>query len=499
MTNQLTFRKFGMTAGLVFLACFLVGCASAQQPKLESKIPLENCQISSTLNAVQVSARCGTWQVFENRATQSGRKIQLHVALIKATSNTPARDPLFLLAGGPGEAATESFAPLVGLLQQVNLKRDLVLVDQRGTGESHPLTCKSSLDPEKYFPGEKVPPEVSAAETARCLQQLDADPRWYTTEIAMQDLDEIRQALGYEKINLLGVSYGTRAAQVYLRLFPQNVRTLILDGVVPPGWVLGSTVSQDAQHALDLIFARCQADTACSTAFPDLPGQFRALRERLKKEAPLVTLPNPLTAAPAQVRLTPEVLSGTLRMMSYSSETAALIPLMIHTANTVGDLKPLAAQYFTAVEPLGEAISQGMYLSVTCAEDTPFLIRPEKPVASYFDYSLEEVQAGCRQWPHLDLDANWNAPLRSDVPALILSGSADPVTPPANGEALARLLPNSKHVVVQGSGHGNFFRGCMPRVIQNFLKDGSAQNLDTSCMDKVKPLPFFTSLVGPQP
>ncbi|MBL8058998.1 MAG: alpha/beta fold hydrolase, partial [Anaerolineales bacterium] len=242
---------------LTFLLVLLAACGPATPTAPEPAGPavaLADCVLAAPGSAGQVDARCGTLAVPEDRARPDGRQISLRVAVVPAVSRSPRPDPLFLLAGGPGQAATEAFPAMIGAFEQVNQARDIVLVDQRGTGGSNPLRC---LDPND----ESVLDEAAVTALLQaCPEKLNADLRQYTTEIAMRDLDAVRAALGYEQINLYGASYGTRAALTYLRLYPDRVRTLILDSVVDADFRLLLNASRDGQRALELAFARCQAE-----------------------------------------------------------------------------------------------------------------------------------------------------------------------------------------------------------------------------------------------
>ncbi len=229
--------------GLVLLtaAALLVGCAApSATPSQGASLPLKPCLLSSPGLPNQIDARCGVLTVPENPAEPAGRQIDLNIAVIKAQSSNPAPDPLILLAGGPGQAATEAYLPILSTIERISFKRDLILVDQRGTGHSNPLGCAGTEDSQRPI-GELPSPQETAAEFQACLKTMNADPRYYTTPYAMQDIDNVRKALGYQQVNLLGVSYGTRAALTYMRLYPQNVRTAVLDAVVPPGWVIGES------------------------------------------------------------------------------------------------------------------------------------------------------------------------------------------------------------------------------------------------------------------
>ena len=482
-------NMYGAALALIFLLSSCAPVSTVSQPA--SEIALTDCKLSAPGSPMRMDAKCGSLSVYENRAAGAGRQISLNLAIVPAVSRNPEPDPFFFLAGGPGEAATQSYVSIAGAFERIRQKRDIVLVDQRGTGKSHLLNCNDLTE------------ENSEADTAialqACLDQLDADPRYYTTPIAMDDLDQVREALGYEQINLYGASYGTRAALVYLRQFPEHVRSIILDGAVPLNWTLGPNVAGDAQRTIQMIFDRCASQTACQSAFPELPAEFERVRSDLTKGPIEVTLDHPTSGEPTSVTLNYQSFASTLHTLSYASETAALIPLLIHTAAASHDYRPIAAQTIATNELLSNSISPGMRFSVLCAEDVPFL--EETPASqgymnTFFVDAFTEV---CKTWPRGDLPAGYKEPVRSDVPALILSGEADPVTPPQNGELAAQTLTNSLHLSVPGMGHINIFRGCIPSIAQDFIETGSIAGLDISCVQKIAPMPFFINFSGPTP
>lgn len=482
----------GLHAGI------LIATTNAQQQV--PGINLEPCQLSSPDLPIRIPAECGTLTVFEDRESGTGRQIDLNVAVVKAVRGKPEPDPLFFLTGGPGQAATESYTSLFSAFDRIREKRDIVLVDQRGTGRSNPLQCpqvqelegSSSLD-------------ESAFELALngCLEQLEADPRLYTTPIAMDDLDQVRHTLGYEKINLYGVSYGTRAALTYLRQYPERVRTVILDGVWPLGLTLSPNAASSAQRALDLMFDRCAADAACNAAFPDLRSEFADLLYDLERQPAKVSLDHPITAEPLELTFTREQLASGVRLLTYSPETVALLPLLIHTAHVTGDYRLLAAQTLMVGEQLADSISLGMGYTVVCAEDYPFFTEEEAASAGANSYLgsivADTVISACSTWPKGVVPEGFNELVESDVPVLLLSGEADPVTPPTNAEFAARTLPNSLHLVAPGQGHNVIFRGCIPKIAAAFVESGTTEGLDVGCVQEIVPMPFFVSPVGPQP
>lgn len=483
---------------LTLLVLLLLPACGTAQPALTptpaAGLALEECLLTAPGTSQSITAQCGTLSVPENRSQPDGRMIGLNIAVVKAVTRSPAPDPLFFLAGGPGQAATESAILLAAAFDRVHQKRDIVLVDQRGTGKSNPLKCHM---PEELDAGEDDTLKVVQS----CLDSLDADPTQYTTSIAMQDLDEVRQALGYEQINLYGVSYGTRAAQTYMKMYPERVRSTVLDGVVPQNEALGLYVAQDAQRALDLIFARCLADLNCNRAFPGVGRDFNLLVERLKASEAEVSLTDPLSGEPVSLAFSYPRLATTVRLLSYSSETAALLPLLIYRAESDDDLSRLAAQYLVVAKQLGDSISLGLNYSVLCAEDQPF-IDPEEAArlnrGTYLgDLQTAELVKICSIWPAGEIPPDFHAPLASDTPVLLLSGEADPVTPPANAEDVARLLPNSLSVIVKGEGHNVAYRGCIPWLMTDFIESASVQGLDLSCLEEIGPMPFFLNFSGP--
>lgn len=476
--------------GIMGLALLLAlsACAANKSSKKARSVSLEDCQLSLPGSPVRLDAQCGYLTVFEDRTAASGRQIKLKIAIIPAVSRSPAPDPLFFLAGGPGEAASQAYVAVASAFSSVQNKRDIVLVDQRGTGGSHPLECTN------LFQGDS-----EDAFLENCLDQLDADPRLYTTSIAIQDLDQVRDALGYEKINLYGASYGTRAALIYLRMYPEHVRTIILDGAAPPNWTLGPSIAGDAERAIRMIIDRCQSETACQNAFPNLDSEFDSLLRDLAMQSIEVELANPVSGEPTKVTLDYESFSSTIHTMSYTPETAALLPLAIHTAYSRNDFRSIAAQTLSASHLLSSSISFGMRLSVLCVEDIPYFETipfSEGYMQQIFTQSFFQF---CKIWPKGEIPDDFKEPVTSDVPVLIISGEADPVTPPSNGDLAAHTLPNSLHLVVPGMGHINIFRGCIPRIASDFLETGSKDGLDTACVQDIAPMPFFINFSGPNP
>ena len=466
-------------------------------------ISLEPCEVPGAREGVKEKARCGTYQVFENRATKTGRKINLKIVVFPATGRDKVADPLFYIPGGPGSSATEDAPYVAEGFAKIRERRDLVFVDQRGTGGSNPLNCDffNPSDPQSYF-GFYFP----LADVRKCREQLEpkADLKLYTTDIAMDDLDEVRAALGYEQINISGASYGTRAALHYLKRHSEHVRAIVLQGVSPTGQLMPRDFPQHTERALNGVVDECAADAACRAAFPNLRAEVKAVLERLLRGPVEVEVKYPQTGAPTRVELSRDLAGEAVRYMLYQSGAASRIPLYLHLA-AQGDFAPLAESAIFYRQRIVATGSNGMYLSVTCAEDLPW-IKPgegERNAAHTFlgDYRLRQQRAACALWPRADIPKGYVEPTRADVPALILTGQWDPVTPPVYGDMAAKHLPNSLHLVVPHGGHG--FGGlegldCIQNLIADFVNRGTTRGLDTSCVKNIRRTGFLLKLAEPK-
>jgi pimeloyl-ACP methyl ester carboxylesterase len=483
----------------LFAVIILSACSPTSQGAPEGEdgwLVLQACSPQTIPHGLQGRAECGVLTVYEDRNAGEGRTIDLNIVRIPAVSRSPAPDPLVFLAGGPGQSAVESYAPIGAIFRRINQKRDILLVDQRGTGRSNPLNCPRIAD--DFDLDQDLVPWLES-----CLAGLDADASLYTTPIAMEDLDEVRQALGYEHLNLYGVSYGTRAALTYLRMHPERVRSMILDGVVPQDQALGIYAARDAQQSLNMIFNRCEEDVFCREAFPDISQTFDALLDTLDAQPVEVTLRHPTSGQYETLPFTRDMFTGAVRFISYTPETAALLPLLLHTAYTRDDFSLIVSQYLIFSGQLEAGIAEGMNYSVLCAEDVPF-IDPQKAIEANKDtylgsQQIEMLTRICEIWPRGSVPEWFKEPVVSDVPVLLLSGEMDPVTPPANGEAAASRLANSVHLVARGQGHNVLFRGCLPSVAASFIESGIIHGLNTECAELIQGAPFFLTFAGPAP
>lgn len=443
-------------------------------------------------------AQCGTLTVPENGDVEGGRAIDLDIALLPATgsSSVVEPDPLFLLAGGPGQAATEAYPQAIYLFNDVNRIRDIVLVDQRGTGDSNGFTCENLED--ESLPDD-LPDEAAIALLDECRVALAerADLTQYTTDRFIEDLEQVRVALDYDAINLYGASYGSRAALAYMRRHPEVIRTAVLDAVAGPDLVLFRDMPADGQRSLDLLFDRCAADAGCATSFPNLGAEYDEILDRLEQPQ-AISIAHPLTNEPLAFQLDRDRLSQYVFNILYSAEFQSLLPLLIHHAHETNDFTPLVVQALSVGQ--SAAISPGLLYAVACSEDAP-LIDPQAAheTVSSFGAFDDNFLAICETWPRAEVAADLREPLSSEIPTLLISGGSDPVTPPRYAERVAETLSNSRHLVVPGLGHGVIAYGCMPAIVTRFIQAGEPAGLDTTCLDELQPPPFFLSFAGPQP
>ncbi|QIB64682.1 alpha/beta hydrolase [Kineobactrum salinum] len=489
-----------MRFALLFIA-LLAPCLVAVPARALTLAP---CHLAAAQSPQRISAQCGRFEVAEDRDAPGGRFLSLAVAVLPATTHRRAADPLVFITGGPGQSALESYVLAHRAFARINRHRDIVLLDQRGTGDSNPLHCPLPDDWQAAALSSQAQRELAL----ECLQALPGDPRFYTTSVAIRDLAELLTALDYERVNLYGISYGSRVAQAFARAWPERTRSVILDGVVPLDRALGPDISLDAQRALDMMFRRCAGDRACRERFPRLAGDFRQLQRGLREAPVTLTLADPATAELSEHTFTEDWLRGVVRMFSYAPGTVALLPLLIDRAVQEGDFAPLAAQAVLLSRQLEDALAAGMHNAVVCTEDLPFIAAAGDDVDDRADTGedtylgvgmLESLRAACSVWPRGELDSGFRAPWRSAIPTLILSGEADPVTPPDNGEHLLRSLDEALHVVGPGQGHGMYARGCTPRIMEDFIASASIAGLEVDCIQRLRPAPFFLSFTGPTP
>ncbi|HEX4858197.1 MAG TPA: alpha/beta fold hydrolase [Usitatibacteraceae bacterium] len=469
------------------LAMLLAGCAPSETPT--PTLALSECRVQGIESAV----RCATLMVDEDRANPGNRRIPIHVVVLPATSRSKAADPIFFFAGGPSQAASDYARQAQLMFAGLAAKRDIVLIDQRGTGKSNGLFCKSGDPWELARLDARQRAARSAALLRTCREELasKADLTKYTTTLAMADVDAVRDALGYREINLWGGSYGTRAAQEYLRRYPDRVRSVVLDGVAPPELALPANFSNDAAAALQRGFDACRSDGACSARYGELQREAFGLLARLKARPASPVVADPLDGAPHQIHVDDEALAAVLFAALYAPETTALLPMVVARA-AEGDFQPFATLSALLSADAEDKHAMGMRLSVVCTEDIPRLDPASSSGSLPFrDLFVREFLRSCEGWPRGSVDAQFHTPVRSTKPVLILSGALDPVTPPAFGELVKRDLSNAVHLVAPAIGHGVSGRGCAPKLVKQFIESASAAGLNGECLARIPRPTFF--------
>lgn len=479
-------------APLAIAIAALLGGACAKSAS--ARLPLVACH----LDGVAQEVLCGTFEIPEDRATAAGRRLTLAVAVLPAQRRGAAPDPLVVLAGGPGQGA-RSYAALANTaFARVRRTRDIVLVDLRGTGGSHPLHCPQAPRDLNALIGDAS----SGVDPVRCLETLDADVRHYTTESAVADLDDVLSALGYGRVNLWGGSFGTRTALVFARRFPERVRTMVLDGAAPFDLTYPLWTAADAQRALALLLDDCDRDADCRHSFRDLRRDLDALFRRLDAEPETVALRHPISGEPQTVRIDRDALASALRLFLYTPAHRRLVPAVFTEASR-GRFEPLVALALEGYAWSIDTMSLGLTLSVVCSEDVPRIAANDVDAAvrrTFVQRSAVDAWLRlCREWPKGPPPERVDEVISIDAPALILSGVLDPVTPPRWGESMGRHFARSAHVVVPGAAHNASFTGCVPELIAAFLATANPSEVDATCANATRRPPFVIGFSGPTP
>ena len=438
--------------------------------------PTKACRLPDFPQEVQ----CGQVQRPLNPAQPQGKQIDIHYVVVPSQDRNKLPDAVFLLAGGPGQSAISVASWATTLMARLNRRRDLVFVDQRGTGRSAPLEC-----PELEKAEEILSPEERFKVTDDCMRRLQTLPygelQYFGTSIAMQDLEAVRLKQGYGRINVVGASYGTRAGLEYLRQFPQSVRRIVLDGVVPPSMRLASA---DAQKALDALFRDCKKELACNTSYPDLENRWKKL---LASQPQKISFIHPRMGTPMKTEMTRDSLLGLVHKTLYSPNSLSALPYALTQAEQ-GNYAPLITMTGATNLPGPGGISYGMHFSVWCGE--AFAQSASLPANDDFEKLMaEQYTQTCKKWPRSEIPADFFKVPVSASPALLLSGGLDPVTPTRYGDEVAKALgPNARHVVIENTGHGLLAQGCIRDVVHRFLnakEDSEAVKVDTACVRQI--------------
>jgi pimeloyl-ACP methyl ester carboxylesterase len=448
---------------------FLVDAGGCAKHRLQGGLSkLKPCR----LPGIDEELLCGKLTVFEDREKRTGRTIDLNIVVLPALDQNTKAEPLFDLAGGPGAASTGAAMFYANEGKAYRRKHDIVLVDQRGTGKSNPLKPEPAKKSPEHYLEEMYPVEYVQNLRRTCEQH--ADLTQYTTPIAMDDLDDVRAWLGYDKIDLVGLSYGTRAVLVYVRQHPEHVRSAILLAVAPTDLKMPLHHAEAGARAMELLLGECEHDAKCHAAFPQIRDDWKNVLAQLEKQPARLEYSPRDKAASTTVEIQPGVFEEKIRTWMYGRDRAARIPLIVHHA-AAGDFAPFLEQAIGFIN-----------------QDEATKLNAGNP---FGNYRVFQQTRACGMWPRGEIPTDFLEPVSSNAPVLIFSGNMDPVTPPRYGEEVARHLPNSRHLIIPEAGHGVdglTDPGCMDRIAIEFLDKGDANNLDVSCVERMAPPPFVT-------
>ncbi|MEX1057082.1 MAG: alpha/beta hydrolase [Natronospirillum sp.] len=462
-------------------------------------ITFRDCELTSQQRSRTVE--CAYFTVPENHAAPDSRQLSLLVVRIPARNPRGDASPFLAIAGGPGQAASEAFLYLDRVFSDVTRNRDVYLIDQRGTGGSNPQHCDLDMDETLLVAPAEDQLRASAEE---CLARFSGNPVYYTTSVAVQDLERVRNALALAPWNLFGVSYGTRVVQQYVRQYPDAVRTATLDSVLPAPVTLGPDIALHSQRALEAFLRRCTEDTACAETFPDLTEGLQQLLAELASDPRTVLYEDVRSGTPTEMTFSHAHLVGLLRLALYSSERLSTLPPMLHQAYANDNFTPLARNAVAIADEVGNTLAMGMHNAIVCSEDVPFYAYDDATAAAidatYMgDLVLSGLEATCSVWPQGQVDEHFKSPLVTDVPVLVISGALDPITPPAYGDAIMPGLSQGRHLVAAGQGHTASVQGCMPTIVAQFINEASTDNLPIACMDRLDAAPLLNNFNGPTP
>ena len=454
-------------------------------------IGLKPCHVRN----VKQRLLCGTFEVYEDRDRQQGRKIPLNIVVLPATGKSKMADPLFYFSGGPGEGATNEIELTFQTWSEINVNRDIVLVDVRGTGHSNPLSCVA--DDRVAAVQSMLDSFWSSRDLSVCRTKLEsrANLKLYNTRLAVDDLDDVRAGLGYDRINIIGASYGSRVVQAYLRQHGDHVRTATMWDVFPVFAKMPLTFAADAQKSLDGVIAVCQKDAECHSAFSITTQELAQVLLHAEQQPIKAEAEDRSANRKVQLSLSRNGIAQTIRYMLYSPKTAVQVPLQIHLA-AQGNYGPLAQSAYDFLSGTQDSIAEGYFLSTTCTEDVPFYTPEEGNEASrntfLGTFRVKAQKNGCEQWS-AQPDPSFVEPVHSDVPTLLIGGDLDPVNPPAFVRAVAKNLTHSRVLLVQGGAHD--FEGmtnshCIDLVINDFLNTGDENKIDMKCVETMTPPKF---------
>tara|TARA_R110000744_G_scaffold74350_5_gene148528 strand:- start:21655 stop:23163 length:1509 start_codon:yes stop_codon:yes gene_type:complete len=455
----------------------------------DQQLKLESCHVKGIRQQVQ----CGTLVTPENYEKPDGVQIDINFVVLPAIDNSKEKLPLMFLAGGPGQAATELASHIYRGFNEIRKTRDLILIDQRGTGKSHALQCEDSLEVDPYT---SLPEDFSIADIEQCIAQLTGDLSQYNSENSIRDFDAVRSGLGHQQVHIYGGSYGTRAGLVYMRMFPASLKSVVLDSVGPIEVPIG-LFGKSAEQSFIKLIENCQNETSCAAQYPELAKEFTAITDKLLQAPVTVEIAHPRLGTNTAFTISNDKFISAIQMQLYSMETRSLVPLLIHQAY-LGNYKPLAG--LIAQGEGGMGIYIGLHFNIVCNEDYPKISADMKvdDADNSFAKGMSLVMVGkvCSAWPSYQPSNEFYQTVTAEIPTLIMSGELDPVTPASNGEKSHVNLPNSHHIISKNNAHIVASTACGITIVNEFLEKQAPKELDESCLEEIPDESFMVGLNG---
>jgi pimeloyl-ACP methyl ester carboxylesterase len=494
-THILDSRILSISALMLAMASTATWASDVKNQQTQAAADIANNTDTCYVEGVSDRLKCGFVTVPENSNKPDGKQIQVHYVVLPAVKNVNHEEALLAIAGGPGQSAIDNAAGFDAMLSKVRQQRDILLIDQRGTGRSNLLTCDEGAQSPLSFDDDNAD---TLAETQKCLAKIDADVTQYGSLNAIKDFEAVRQHLGYKKLHIYGISYGTRMAQLYMRLYPTHLATVTLDGIVPMQQSV-LEIGASIDRGFDLLFKDCQETTACHVQFPELKAEFDQVAASLAKAPVMENVYDPVTGEKTMLTMTRGKFYGSIRMALYQANVRALVPHAIHQA-AKHNFQPILGLYSLTIDNAGMAM--GMHASVVCGEDmhriTPAM-REQAQHSFMGKTMLEGLEATCEVWKVPAVDDSFSEPISSDIPTLLLSGEIDPATPPSWGELAMEKLTNAKHFVAPYATHGVAYQSCANNLIADLVRSGSVNDLDGECLKKDVRRSFYLNASSVEP
>ncbi|MCS6232280.1 alpha/beta fold hydrolase [Shewanella baltica] len=491
----LSTRMLSISALMLAMASTATWASDVKSKQTQAAADIANNTDTCYVEGVSDRLNCGFVTVPENPNKPDGKQIQVHYVVLPAVKNVNHEEALLAIAGGPGQSAIDNAAGFDAMLSKVRQQRDILLIDQRGTGRSNLLTCDEGAQSPLSFDDDNAD---TLAETQKCLAKIDADVTQYGSLNAIKDFEAVRQHLGYKKLHIYGISYGTRMAQLYMRLYPAHLATVTLDGIVPMQQSV-LEIGASIDRGFDLLFKDCQETTACHAQFPVLKAEFDQVAASLAKAPVMENVYDPVTGEKTMLTMTRGKFYGSIRMALYQANVRALVPHAIHQA-AKHNFQPILGLYSLTIDNAGMAM--GMHASVVCGEDmhriTPAM-REQAQHSFMGKTMLEGLEATCEVWKVPAVDDSFSEPISSDIPTLLLSGEIDPATPPSWGELAMEKLTNAKHFVAPYATHGVAYQTCANNLIADLVRSGSVKDLDGECLKKDVRRSFYLNASSVEP